>query len=513
MNTYGRFVGAVSLHGQLSMKSTFTKSALCLVVMQSLFACNSDGEQESSVTQAQASAPAVSAAASSSVSPLSDPTNSAGWVLNQDISDEFNGTEIDRNKWLVQGDNGDYYIWKGRAPSQFVPHNVLVEDGFLRLRSQWEPDYQFANENYADGSVDAKYGEHEGKPMPVTTAAIVSHKRFLNGYMEVRSKAIDAAMTSAFWAIGYQSEIDVYEQMGKPKIQGNIREDYIKSTVHDWRPPAKRPTWAFQHSEKYPFRVADEFHVYAAEWGEDYFKLFTDGKEIYSVTKAELGDRWVLTNPMEIWLDSEIFHWLGMPHAEELPATFDVDYVRVWQKPQTNLLQRQFFGFEGPILFEQNPRPLKLVPENSENDDYQKFWHIDESSAKQASIVYDNFNKGKRSLKISAASTATSQLTKVVAPAGALSLPAGELTVSVSIWILPETQLSQLSILLADNNQSLDFDLSKVTKGKWVTLSQTIQRSNPSSASDTLSIQLDSKNITAGASTIYIDDIEIQQVK
>ena len=102
MNTYGRFVGAVSLHGQLSMKSTFTKSALCLVVMQSLFACNSDGEQESSVTQAQVSAPAVSAAASSSVSPLSDPTNSAGWVLNQDISDEFNGTEIDRNKWLVR---------------------------------------------------------------------------------------------------------------------------------------------------------------------------------------------------------------------------------------------------------------------------------------------------------------------------------------------------------------------------------------------------------------------------
>lgn len=88
----------------------------------------------------------------SKIHPFSDPTNEGNWILNEEISDEFEGTEIDTTKWFVEGQNGDYYIWKGRAPSQFAPHNVIVEDGVLKLRTQWEPDYPFAKENYADGS-------------------------------------------------------------------------------------------------------------------------------------------------------------------------------------------------------------------------------------------------------------------------------------------------------------------------------------------------------------------------
>ena len=68
--------------------------------------------------------------------PASDPTNEGGWVLNTGLSDEFNGAGIDHDKWLVQGLNGDYYIWKGRPPSQYAPHNAIVEDGFLKIRSQ-----------------------------------------------------------------------------------------------------------------------------------------------------------------------------------------------------------------------------------------------------------------------------------------------------------------------------------------------------------------------------------------
>ncbi len=40
--------------------------------------------------------------------PASDPTNEGGWVLNPDLSDEFNGALIDHDKWLVQGLDGDY---------------------------------------------------------------------------------------------------------------------------------------------------------------------------------------------------------------------------------------------------------------------------------------------------------------------------------------------------------------------------------------------------------------------
>ena len=46
------------------------------------------------------------------VLPLSDPDNSGGWVLNAEVSDEFNGSEIDRDKWFVQGDDNEYYMEK-----------------------------------------------------------------------------------------------------------------------------------------------------------------------------------------------------------------------------------------------------------------------------------------------------------------------------------------------------------------------------------------------------------------
>ena len=53
---------------------------------------------------------------SSEFYPASDPENMGGWVLNEELSDEFVGDELDRNKWFIEGENGDYYIWKGRAP-------------------------------------------------------------------------------------------------------------------------------------------------------------------------------------------------------------------------------------------------------------------------------------------------------------------------------------------------------------------------------------------------------------
>ncbi len=71
--------------------------------------------------------------------PLSDPENQGDWILNEAISDEFEGSELDPGKWFIQGTDGEYYIWKGRAPSQFAPHNVRIEDGKLKIRSQWEP--------------------------------------------------------------------------------------------------------------------------------------------------------------------------------------------------------------------------------------------------------------------------------------------------------------------------------------------------------------------------------------
>ena len=438
--------------------------------------------------------------------PASDPSNTGGWVLREDISDEFDGSQIDKSKWFVQGDQGDYYIWKGRAPSQFAAHNVIVADGLLKLRSQWEPGFDFA---VGEGHEGNDYAAHDGEFIPVTTAAIVSLKRFLNGYMEVRSKSADAAMTSSFWMIGYESELDVYETMGSPKIDSGsgITATMLKASVHDWQPPAQRPTRKFGYVQKLPWRVADDFHVYGVDWGPDFLKFYIDGELTHEVTQAEVGKDWVLTNPLEIWLDSEIFVWLGLPHEEELPGDFEVDYVRVWQKPEPNLLDRAFFGFEGPILFQDQPRPLTLVPENSDSNDYQKFWEIDESSPGSLAVVrHEMSSSGTRSLKYSGIANASA-----VSPEASVSLPAGDLVFSAQVFVENGAVADVVRFALPDSS-SLDvsFDLGDLATGEWVTLSHAFSRSDSGSACDKMAIHFLASSASDRGMSVFVDDIRIE---
>ena len=455
--------------------------------------------------------------------PFSDLQNKGGWVLNEVLSDEFEGTEIDTTRWFVEGLNDRYYIWKGRAPSQFVPHNVTVNNGKLKLRTAWEPDYKFVNESYGDGNMgSSKYGVYkDGSAMPVTTAGVLTHKRFLYGYMEVKSKVGNAAITGAFWAIGHEQELDVYELMGNPKNKkGNIREDSYLATAHDWSPPAQRPTKIFNHVENLEYRTADDFHVYGAEWGVDYLKLFIDGKMIRHFTQDQLGTSFVLNNPMEIWLDSEIFFWLGLPHKEELPVDFEIEYMRVWQKPTDNLLAEDaaFYGFEGPILFEENGRPLTLLPESSVPDDYQKFWTIDEGSAKYLSIAYGDYHKGVNSLKFAGFSkTESLEVVKAVAmaPEGSLKLEAGEYTISAKVWLDQGVIADKISIVLQDPELKVSFtDLRKLPRRAWVTVESKISRKIASGKKDAMAIEINKADLPkTRAAKLFIDDIVIKAAK
>ena len=451
------------------------------------------------------------------VFPLSDPANSGGWILNEDLSDEFTGSQLDTSKWFIEGQNEDYYIWKGRAPAQFVPHNVVVEDGKLKLRTQWEPDYAFAGESYADGKNNDTYGVFEGRPLPVTTAGVITKKRFLNGYMEVKSKAGNAAITAAFWAIGYEQELDVFELMGNPKVEkGDILATGMKSTIHDWSPPAVRPTWAWRYKDNaLPFRVADDFHVYGAEWGEDYLKIYLDGKLFAEVTQDELGTDWVLNNPMEIWLDSEIFKWLGVPHQEELPVDFEIEYLRVWQKAKDNFLDRAFFGFEGPILYEENPRPLKLLPESSVPDDYQKFWLIDSVSAKYLVINEGDYASGVNSLEFSGfgkGKAFEAEKISIVSPEGALRVPAGDYTLSFKIWLDQGRAVKKIYLSGTDPSLEIPIDLSGLARRTWVTVERNISRTSDSGPGDQFKIEIRKADVPGiRAAKFFIDDIALRK--
>ncbi|WP_281614841.1 family 16 glycosylhydrolase [Flammeovirga sp. SubArs3] len=266
-------------------------------------------------------------------SPYSDPNNKQGWTLNKEVSDEFNGASIDKDKWIVQGENDHYENnFKGRAPSQFVPHAVDVKNGHLVITTRWEPDFKFLK------------GQHKGyKYENITTGAIITKQKFKTGYMEIKCKPADAPLSSAFWFTGKGGELDLFEIFGKYPKDKHVEKLYHTS-FHDWGKDRKDPLYgktSWDNKAQLPYRLAADYHVYGCEWGEDFLKLYIDGQLIRCVTKEELGDKWVMNNEQKVWVDNEVFPWKVNPKKEDITekgVEFLVDYVRVWQrKPSSDV--------------------------------------------------------------------------------------------------------------------------------------------------------------------------------
>jgi beta-glucanase (GH16 family) len=248
---------------------------------------------------------------------MSDADNTGNWVLRTDMSDEFTGSTLNSDKWFVSGTDGIFMNhWPGRAPSQFAPENVRVENGKLHITTKWDPNYNFVS--YTDPDCDCHYETY-------TTAAVISKNTFKYGYMEIMCKAADASITSSFWATGDNSELDVFEFVGNSKMREI--DNIYRFTAHN-----KVLGISWHHQVKLDWRAAEGFHTYGCEWDPNGLKFYADGRLMRNVPKSEMGKVWCLTEQMKIWVDSETFRWEGFPEASELPIDYEIEYIRVWQK-------------------------------------------------------------------------------------------------------------------------------------------------------------------------------------
>ncbi|WP_165732664.1 T9SS type A sorting domain-containing protein [Polaribacter sp. 20A6] len=285
--------------------------------------------------------------------PFSDPQNTGDWILNSDISDEFEAATINEDQWLIQGRNGKYQSnFIGRVPAQFSTDNAILEDGKLKILTKWEPDYPFTKDNSGN-----QLGVYNGVSKPITTAAVISKKQFQYGYMEIKSKAANAEITSAFWTTGPgpgkpggAAELDMFEMFGGHKTNDAWKKR-LKLNIISWDPNNEifkeqkelgKIGTTHTRNIQAANNTADDFHVYGFEWTAEYIKVYIDGvlhpdgtilKSVLTKNGAE-PDRWVTDVPSWIWFDSETFPWLGLPDASDLqtPAEYQIEYIRVWQK-------------------------------------------------------------------------------------------------------------------------------------------------------------------------------------
>lgn len=299
--------------------------------------------------------------------PLTDPKNKGGWVLNEEISDEFNAPTIDEERWFIVGkledgklnykhpDTGKK-VWTGRAPSQFSGNNYRLEDGILKLEARWEPDFPyFIEEIHQPVFGDALPYEN------LTAPCFLGRKLFKYGYIEIRSKSADAQITSGFWSMGGGLEFDFFESYGDGVGKGKEHLDSILWwSIRDWKMLRGKP--AYTERKNVGFRFADDFHVYGIEWSEEGINYYIDGKLFSSVTPEQATAQaketydhlpedyngYVADKDIYFILDMEIFPWNGIPKSKEeftkngTPEQkaggymdFEVDYIRLWQKKPT----------------------------------------------------------------------------------------------------------------------------------------------------------------------------------
>ncbi len=255
-----------------------------------------------------------------------------------ELSDEFDGDALDASKWW------DFNpAWRGRKPALFSRDNVKVADGTLQLSASLMKPEEVDYENKVRGY--DKFWK----------AIVKSKTKGCYGYYEARCKAMTACVCNAFWLydpfserpdIKYvegevSEEIDILEYCGKPHIDAYKNVYY--ATVHQYVTPylesivnkkkIKMPNYSFK--KKVDFDIAEDYHTFGLAWTPTELRWYVDGEHVYT------RENDVFVRPLHIMLDCEVMSdWFGEPNPEDLPATFSIDYVRVWKQtdapePQT----------------------------------------------------------------------------------------------------------------------------------------------------------------------------------
>ncbi|USQ96459.1 glycoside hydrolase family 16 protein [Caulobacter sp. RL271] len=270
-----------------------------------------------------------------------------GWRLVW--SDEFDGDRLDETKWTYAADCGG----GGNDERQCYavdPETVSVKDGVLRLTAIKRKTRGLANP-WAGPTGPMKTGDYaSGKILTQGKAS------WLYGRVEARARVPGGqGVWPAIWMMPELStyggwpksgEIDILEtvNLGAPcdGCEGG-RENRVFGTIHFAGDAAGTHR---QVSNSTPMPVSsDGFHVYAVEWTPEAITWFVDGRRYARAEAADWKRDDQVAGPAPF---DQPFHLIlnlafggrwpeganakGIDEAA-LPATMEVDWVRVSQRP------------------------------------------------------------------------------------------------------------------------------------------------------------------------------------
>jgi beta-glucanase (GH16 family) len=247
-------------------------------------------------------------------------------------NDEFNGTTLDPTRWKTfSGLYNTPYCFQNYTAR---PDNVRVEDGHLVLEAHAEPS---GGQDYSSGMVVSNDFRD------AANSSTKGNTSWRYGRFEMRARVPDApGMWPAFWMRPTDSvygswprsgEIDVLEYNGPRSTSWSDRR--ITHDLHWYGANAPAHNASFGRNTSVSATWLDQFHTFAVEWSPAGFRWFVDGHLTH-----EAGGGWSAPGggagaPFDqdffITLNLQVGGWAGQVADAQLPAQYEVDYVRVYQ--------------------------------------------------------------------------------------------------------------------------------------------------------------------------------------
>ena len=286
--------------------------------------------------------------------------------------DEFDGDKLDGDKWILFD---RMYGDKNVIRSYERERNVKVENGMLVMRS-WKED-------------DGIFSTHK-------TVTSTGQMSFLYGYAEIRARfPFVRGSFPSFWLQSapqhrttcYMTEVDVIEPYFYGYLESGLHRWFLNESpigfgsayADEWYHPERytipgfEEYWTFWNYDKLPElteaqkaaieKFNSEFHTYGFGWSKDEMYITMDGaivgkfdlttltpggrnnriadpedprvKVVESVTEGADGFRYdAMFINFTNWVGSNFrYKGYGDPVDESFPHTFEVDYIRLYQKP------------------------------------------------------------------------------------------------------------------------------------------------------------------------------------
>jgi beta-glucanase (GH16 family) len=219
----------------------------------------------------------------------------------------------------------------------YTSDNASCRGGVLLIEAKKK---RSPNPDFRKGSTEWRTGREF---IEYTSSSIQTRgkKQWLYGRFEIRAR-IDTAMGSwpAIWTLGVEKqwpsngEIDImefYRIKGVPTILANFAWGTTQRWVGKWD-DAKPPLTDFTKTDP---EWVKKFHIWRMDWNENSASIFIDDKLINTVSLSETVNPDGFNpfrQPHYLLLNLALGGNGGEPYADFKTITYEVDYVRVYQK-------------------------------------------------------------------------------------------------------------------------------------------------------------------------------------